>query len=72
MAATLESPPAARRGEMACTMCGHRFDPRQHVACRGCPLNAGCALACCPSCGFSSADPAQSWLVRGFERLRRS
>ena len=39
------------------------------VACGSCPLNVGCALACCPSCGFSNADPAQSWLVPAFEKL---
>ena len=61
--------PAAPPDQMACPMCGQSFDPRENVACGSCPLNVGCALACCPSCGFSNADPAQSWLVRAFEKL---
>jgi len=70
--ATVESASGARRGEIACTMCGHHFDPREQAACGGCPLNAGCALVCCPACGFGSADPERSTLVRAYRRLRRS
>jgi hypothetical protein len=63
--------PAQRSGEVSCALCGHRFDPGEHAACRGCPLGSGCALSCCPACGFSTADPARSRLLRVLEKLRR-
>ncbi len=72
MAVTVDSPPGSGRDEIACAMCGRRFDPGEHTACGGCPLNAGCSLACCPSCGFGNADPARSTLVRAYRKLTRS
>lgn len=71
MAASLHADPTALRGELQCPMCGCRYDPRQHAACAGCPLNPGCALSCCPACGFSSADPSASLLARAFRKLGR-
>jgi hypothetical protein len=47
-----------------CTMCGHRFDPAAHVACRSCPLQSGCQLTCCPACGFEMVNPDRSILAR--------
>ncbi len=49
---------------VTCSMCGYSFDPAAHPACRSCPLNSGCQVVCCPSCGFQWADPAQSSLAR--------
>jgi hypothetical protein len=72
MAVTPDRAATRSGGKTACAMCGRRYDPTAHAACAGCPMNLGCALACCPHCGFSSADPARSVLVRAFERLRRS
>ncbi|MEZ5077580.1 MAG: hypothetical protein R2725_09070 [Solirubrobacterales bacterium] len=69
MGAALDPPLGAR--EVCCALCGHRFDPDQHAACQGCPLGSGCALSCCPACGFSTADPSRSRLVRVLRRLRR-
>ncbi len=71
MAATLQARPDARRSEVSCPMCGCRYDPREHTACAGCPMNLGCALSCCPRCGFSSADPTASVVVRALQKLRR-
>jgi len=48
---------------MTCEMCGYRFDPAQNVACGSCPMHRGCALVCCPACGYSSVDPRRSRLV---------
>lgn len=72
MTTALQSAPGTHSGEVACAMCGHRFDPAAHAACQGCPLSSGCALSCCPACGFSTADPARSWLVRAYGKLRRA
>lgn len=62
----------APAGEIRCAMCGCSYDPDANTACAGCPLNSGCALSCCPRCGFSSADPSKSILLRGLGKLRRS
>ena len=49
---------------ITCTMCGHNFDPAAHVACQSCPLQKGCALVCCPQCGFETVNINQSLLAR--------
>jgi hypothetical protein len=49
---------------VACSMCGYRFDPQAHLACQACPVNQGCQVVCCPSCGYSWADPQSSVLAR--------
>lgn len=49
---------------LTCTMCGENFDPATHIACQSCPLQKGCALVCCPRCGFEMVDVSQSRLVR--------
>jgi rubredoxin len=59
---------------ITCPMCGHVFDPDEHIACLACPLHKHCHLACCPVCGYSSIDPRRSvlaqvaarWLSPGF------
>ncbi len=63
---------APARHELACTLCGHRFDPAANPACGGCPLSSGCLMACCPACGFSMADPSRSRLARAYRKLSRS
>lgn len=58
--------PMADSGEsttIQCGMCNHMFDPVQNAGCSGCPMNDGCLLACCPSCGYSMPNPAQSRLL---------
>ncbi len=54
---------------VTCSMCGYRFDPQAHLACQSCPLNSGCQVVCCPSCGFQWVDPGGSTLVRLASRL---
>lgn len=66
-----QAAPAAGRARITCVICGTRFDPAANSACGDCPLSGGCSVACCPACGFSNADPAQSRLVRALGRLRR-
>jgi len=57
---------------ITCPMCGHTYDPAMHQACRTCPLNRGCTLACCPACGYETVDPNRSTLVNFFHRLTKS
>jgi hypothetical protein len=56
-------------------MCGSRFDTDQMRACETCPMHKGCALVCCPECGYSTIDPRRSQLVGAgsglVRRLRR-
>ena len=49
---------------LTCTMCGETFDPAAHTTCQSCPLQKGCTLVCCPTCGFEMVDVSQSLLVR--------
>lgn len=55
-----------------CPLCGHGFDPAAHLACQTCPLHSGCRLVCCPHCGHTTVDQAQSrlarWVASWFER----
>lgn len=61
--------------DIQCSMCGQRFDPEQHLACRACPMHSGCNLVCCPACGYQTVDPGRSKMVRlarFFSKLRSS
>lgn len=49
---------------ITCSMCGHRFDPKEHIVCNGCPMQKGCQLVCCPACGYETVDVNRSILVR--------
>ncbi len=71
MTAILDAAAAQRPARIGCPLCGELYDPDEHAACQGCPLNAGCALSCCPRCGFSTADPGRSWLLRNLGKLSR-
>ena len=50
--------------EINCGLCGHRYNPDQHIACQSCPLHSNCNLVCCPACGYQTVDPQGSLLVR--------
>ena len=50
-----------------CALCGARFE-RGVDSCGGCPLHAGCAIECCPNCGYST--PKSSRLVDLWRRWR--
>jgi Fe2+ transport system protein FeoA len=49
-----------------CPMCGLRFDTAGQQACGACPLHRHCSLICCPGCGYTMVDTAQSWLARAW------
>lgn len=54
-----------------CPLCGARFS-HGTLVCQSCPLNAGCEIVKCPSCGYQF--PRRSRLVdaarRAWSKLR--
>jgi Fe2+ transport system protein FeoA len=52
-------------------MCATEYDPDNNHACGSCPLGAGCKLACCPECGYTTVDPARSRLAGWMNRAMR-
>ena len=62
---------------MICAFCQTEFDETALTCAAGCPLAAvqGCALICCPHCGYQMVDERKSaaarLLRRVLERRRR-
>ena len=52
--------------EFLCPLCGARFS-HGTLVCGSCPLNAGCEIVKCPSCGYQY--PRRSRLVEWAKRL---
>ena len=52
--------------EFTCSLCGAHFT-HGTLVCVSCPLNAGCEVVKCPSCGFQS--PRRSRIVDAVVRL---
>lgn len=52
--------------EFICSLCGARFT-HGTLVCVSCPLNAGCEVVKCPSCGFQS--PRRSRIVDAVRRV---
>ena len=46
--------------EFTCSLCGTRFT-HGTLVCGSCPMNAGCEVVKCPSCGFQS--PRRSRII---------
>lgn len=63
--------PAITGSEVMCSICGFVFDPGENPSCPSCPLNSGCTLVCCPSCGHDTVDPNQSAAVQLGARVGR-
>jgi hypothetical protein len=57
---------AGKATEFTCTLCGARFT-HGTLVCVSCPLNAGCEVVKCPSCGFQS--PRRSRIVDAVRRV---
>ncbi|MBI4728866.1 MAG: hypothetical protein HY775_05110 [Acidobacteria bacterium] len=52
-----------------CALCGLSFDPAAS-GCRGsCPVAGGCAVVCCPRCGYQTVDESRSRLAARIDRL---
>lgn len=54
---------------MRCAMCGYEFDATALGCHTSCPLSKGCAVVCCPRCGYSTINPARSHLSEWAARL---
>lgn len=54
---------------MRCAMCGYEFDATALGCHTSCPLSKGCAVVCCPRCGYSTVNPARSRLGEWASRL---
>jgi hypothetical protein len=52
----------------SCPLCGGRFS-HGTLVCQSCPLNAGCEIVKCPSCGYQF--PRRSRLVTWAQKLIR-
>lgn len=53
---------------MRCALCGYEFD-RADLQCHAaCPLADGCAIICCPQCGYQVVDEDQSLAARLLRR----
>jgi hypothetical protein len=53
---------------MRCTLCGYEFDTTSLACHAACPLSTGCAVVCCPNCGYHMVNEGRSetlaWLRR--------
>ena len=57
---------------MKCQLCGFEFDERA-MDCHGqCPLREGCAIICCPNCGYQVVDTERSRLAGLVRRLQNT
>lgn len=56
----------AEATEFSCPLCGARFS-HGTLVCGSCPLNAGCEIVKCPSCGYQF--PRRSRIVEWAKRL---
>lgn len=54
-----------------CAFCTFRFDPAGTSLCDACPLGKGCALVCCPKCGYSAPDVDRSLAARAAAAFAR-
>jgi hypothetical protein len=57
---------------MNCGLCGYAFS-RIERGCGSCPLNAGCDLVKCPSCGYQFPRSSRliNWTLGLAARIRR-
>ncbi len=49
---------------MKCALCGHEFSPDEAGCTPSCPMAGGCAVVCCPRCGYGAPDEQRSSIVR--------
>ncbi len=54
---------------MHCPLCGFEYDEKQLACHIACPLAPGCAIICCPNCGYQMVDEDKSRLAKLLRRL---
>ena len=54
---------------MICPVCGFEYDETALDCHAACPMAQGCAIVCCPNCGYQSVDESKSALAKLLRRL---
>lgn len=54
---------------MICPLCGFEYDETALDCHAACPMAQGCAIVCCPNCGYQSVDESKSALAKLLRRL---
>nr|MBI2905280.1 hypothetical protein [Chloroflexota bacterium] len=54
---------------MICPLCGFEYDETALDCHAACPMAEGCAIVCCPNCGYQSVDESKSALAKLLRRL---
>ncbi len=54
---------------MICPLCGFEYDETQLVCHVACPMASGCAIICCPNCGYQMVDEKKSRLAKLLRQL---
>ncbi len=54
---------------MNCPLCGYEYDEQQLACHVACPLAKGCAIVCCPNCGYQMVDERKSGMAKLLRRL---
>ena len=44
-----------------CALCGYEFDEKAMACHSQCPMSEGCAIICCPNCGYQVVDESKTW-----------
>ncbi len=57
---------------MICPLCGFEYDETALDCHAACPMAQGCAIVCCPNCGYQSVDESKSELAKLLRRLLKS
>lgn len=64
----------AAASSITCPLCATEFDGEERSACSACPIGQGCQLVCCPNCGYTMVNPAESklagWMTNRLQRGR--
>ena len=53
-----------------CALCGHEFDERALACHSQCPMAQGCAIICCPNCGYQVGDEQKSGVAGLIRRMQ--
>ena len=43
-----------------CSLCGYEFDEKSLACHSQCPMSDGCAIICCPNCGYQVVDDSKA------------
>ena len=54
---------------MICQLCGYKYDETKLICHSACPMAEGCAIVCCPNCGYQVVDESKSNLAKLLRRV---